>query len=235
MTRRNSVALVSALAAPRLRTPRLHVVTDDAVLSRPHFVPAAARLLERFGPRLALHLRGHATAPAALLAQYTGLREVSAMTGAQLVVNDRVDVALAAGASAVQLGARSLPVAAVRRILPGARIGCSVHDAAAAGEAAGAGTDWLLVGTTYDSASHPGARVGGTALIAACAGAAGGAGDGGGTPVLAIGGVTPARVAELAAAGAYGVAVLGGVWHVADPTAAAHAYIVAIEKAWDEA
>jgi thiazole tautomerase (transcriptional regulator TenI) len=147
------------------------------------------------------------------------------------VINDRVDVALAGGASAVQLGARSLPVAAVRRMMPGARIGYSAHDAAEVGAAAAAGTDWLLVGTIYPSASHPGGAAGGVALLDAALAAVQDAGAA--VPVLAIGGVTPARVAELSAVGAHGVAVLGGVWHAADPTAAAQAYIVAIEKAWD--
>jgi thiamine-phosphate diphosphorylase len=218
-------------ASARTAVPRLHVATDDAVLCSSRFVPTAARLLERFGPRLALHVRGHATGAAALLRLFSALQGVSSLAGTLLVVNDRVDVALAARAAGVQLGAGSLPVEAVRRLLPDAWIGYSVHSLEEATLAAGSGTDCLLVGTIYASTSHPGRDGAGPALVEAVVEAVVPAG----VPVLAIGGVTPERVAALAAAGAYGVAVLGGVWHAADPTAAAHAYILAIEKAWGEA
>lgn len=224
-----TAAAVTAAAPARARTPspRLHLVTDDVVLHSARFVPTAGRLLERFGPRLALHVRGRATPAAVQFRLFTALQEVAAVTATMLLVNERVDVALAADAKAVQLSARALPIAATRRLLPDAWLGYSVHGEAEAHAAAAEGTDCLLVGTIYASASHPGVDGGGPARVAAAAGA--------GVPVIAIGGITPARVAAVAEAGAHGVAVLGGVWHAPDPTAAVQAYLMAIETAYGEA
>ena len=53
-------------------------------------------------------------------------------------------------------------------------------------------------------------------------------------PVIAIGGITPVRVTEVAGAGAQGVAVLGGVWRAGDPAAAAAEYVAAVQAAWPQ-
>jgi thiamine-phosphate diphosphorylase len=209
--------------------PRLHIVTNDEVLRMPDFLPTAARLLERFGARIALHVRGHATPTRELFEAARALREVTAATGGRLFVNDRIDVALTVGADGVQLGARSLPPSVARKLLPDAWIGQSVNAAAAAGSAAGMGTDLLVVGTIYATASHPERAGDGPEAIGHAVAAAAG------VPVIAIGGVTAPRVAEIAAAGGYGIAVIGGVWHAPDPIAAAGGYQVALETAYGKA
>ena len=85
---------------------------------------------------------------------------------ALLVVNERVDVALAAGASGVQLGEEALPAAIARDILvPDSLIGRSVHSVAGADEAVAQGADFLVVGTMYSTRSHPGAAPAGPELI----------------------------------------------------------------------
>lgn len=206
--------------------PRLHIVTDDAVLASAAFPDIAERVLERCGPAAALHLRGPATSGATLHAIAAQLRMVALRIRAWLLVNDRVDVAMAVRANGVQLGARSLEVRDTRALLgDDASIGCSIHDAAAALQAESDGADFVVLGTIYESASHAGRAAAGTGLVRETA-------ERTALPVIAIGGITPERIAAVAAAGAHGVAVLGGVWHANDPADAAAAYMEAAHDAW---
>lgn len=121
----------------------------------------------------------------------------------RVIVNDRLDVALAAGAGGVHLRAGSLPPAAARRLAPaGFHIGCSVHSLAE-GRAAWSDADYLIAGTVWDTPSkplgHPTLGLTGLAEIARHSP----------VPVLAIGGVTLGRLKELASAGAKGAAAIG--------------------------
>lgn len=202
--------------------PRLHVVTDDDVLGRPDFMERARALLRARGPSLAFHLRGHGATGATLFRLTDSLAGVARETGSLLVVNDRVDVALAAGCGA-QLGRRSIPVATARSLLgPEPAIGYSAHDAGQAAAAIGDGADFVLVGTIWPSPSHPGGEAAGAGLVAAVAAALA-------APVIAIGGVTPPRAHEAMEAGAHGVAVVSGVWDASDPSAAAAQYLESME------
>jgi thiamine-phosphate pyrophosphorylase len=139
---------------------------------------------------------------AGLLALVSELLAIARGTTTRIVVNDRLDVALAAGADGVHLRADSMPVAAARRLAPAAfLVGCSVHSAAEAVAAAGA--DYLVAGTVFPSPSKPAVQrllgVDGLRAIVSAASA----------PVLAIGGITAARLDAVAAAGAAGVAAIG--------------------------
>ena len=121
----------------------------------------------------------------------------------RVVVNERLDVAIACGADGVHLRADSLPAAAVRSIAPhGFLIGRSVHTAAEA-RASGTAVDYLLAGTVWPSGSKPIDRpllgVEGLATIVSAAL----------VPVLSIGGVSVDRAGEAAAAGAAGIAGIG--------------------------
>lgn len=200
--------------------PRLHVITDDSVLDRPNFREAAAAVLRAGCAALALHVRGPATPGGRLLAVARALGAPARAAGSWLVVNDRVDVALAAGADGAHLGVRSLSVAVARRLLgPGVRVGASVHSLAEAEAAAEEGADWIFAGTIYGTPSHPGREPAGPAFAGDVARAARGA------PVLAIGGVTPGRVHNVLEAGAAGVAVIRGVWDAPDPAEAVRRYL----------
>ncbi|MGH7464127.1 MAG: thiamine phosphate synthase, partial [Longimicrobiales bacterium] len=75
--------------------PRLHLVTDDAVLADAGFPELAEAVLDSCGRRAALHVRGHRTTGARLYALGERLRAAALRTGAWLLVNDRVDIALA--------------------------------------------------------------------------------------------------------------------------------------------
>lgn len=203
--------------------PRLHVVTDEAVLRRPEFIERAREVVASAGDRLAFHLRAHGLAGRALFDFAIALMPATRAAGAMLFVNDRIDVALAARADGVQLGARSIACTDARRLMPHAAIGYSAHSFAEVEETAPA-TDFVLLGTIYETATHADrAALGPRFLQGVCRAAR--------VPVIAIGGITPARVAGALAAGAHGVAVLGGVWNDNDPAAGARGYLNALRAA----
>jgi thiazole tautomerase (transcriptional regulator TenI) len=207
--------------------PRLHLITDDEVLADPAFLQNAARVIDSCGSAIALHLRGHHTDSAVLYSLAERLAALCAEVDALLVVNDRVDIALGVGATAVQLGMRSLPIADTRDLVGvGCRIGVSAHDAAEAAFAAADGADWIIMGTIYDSASHPDVVPAGLDALRDCV-------EGVTVPVIAIGGITTDRIAQVKATGAHGAAVLGGVWHAEHPAAAALRYRDAVRARWD--
>ena len=130
------------------------------------------------------------------------LLAVTRGTATRLVINDRLDVALACGADGVHLRGDSIPVAAARRIAPaGFLIGRSVHSAGDAGQASGA--DYLIAGTVFPTHSKRSAQVllgldGLRAIVAAAS-----------APVLAIGGIAAEHCDEVADAGAAGIAAIG--------------------------
>lgn len=130
------------------------------------------------------------------------VRDVVAATsgsGIGVVVNDRVDVALAAGAHGVQLPSAGLSVAAARAVAPAQwLIGQSIHGS----EPADRGADWAIFGTVFASLSK-GAdhQWGGVDALAAASRRSA-------APVLAIGGITDATVAQVAAV-SHGIAAIG--------------------------
>ena len=125
-------------------------------------------------------------------------------TSSRIVVNDRVDVALSAGAHGVHLRGDSVPASRVREIVPRAfLVGRSVHSREEAERATAAGgLDYLLFGTVFETVSKPGMAGSGCEALAAIAAATP-------LPVLAIGGITVSRMAEVAATGAAGFAGIG--------------------------
>ena len=143
------------------------------------------------------------------------VRDACREVGAGLIVNDRIDIALAIEADGVHLGKKSLPPAAVRPLLaPGQFLGVSVHSLEEAVRAVRAGADYLTFGNVFATDSHPGAPAKGVVALRAIV-------DKLEVPVLAIGGVTPENVTEVLATGCAGVAVIGAILAAADPAAAA--------------
>ncbi|MBI4545947.1 MAG: thiamine phosphate synthase [Gemmatimonadetes bacterium] len=208
----------------RPRLPRLHLVTDASVVRAPDFLRHAEGLLAAHGPAIALHLRAHGLRGGELCRLGVRLAAASRAAAALFLVNDRVDVCQAVRAHGVQLGRRSIPLPAARKLLGDpAWIGYSAHAAEEAHQMA-EDADFLMVGSVYPSASHGGAPAAGPELVAAVCRRVG-------RPVLAIGGITPDRAADVLAAGACGVAVLGGVWRAVDPVAAAGEFLAALDIA----
>lgn len=190
--------------------PWLHVVTDDRVLARADFPADARQVLEAGGARVALHVRGPRTSGRAVYRAAADLIRPAHRSGAWLVVNDRVDVALVLGITRVHLGGRSMPVAVARRLLgPDARVGRSVHSAAEADGGHGR-IDYLFAGTVFATPSHAGTAPGGIDVVRDVVGASP-------APVLGIGGITAGRTARVLSAGARGVAVMRAVWDAPSP------------------
>lgn len=136
--------------------------------------------------------------------------------GTLLIVNDRLDVALAGGADGVHLGQDDLPLAAARRLCPpGFLIGVSTHNEAQAAAALAQGADYIGFGPIFATGSkrNPDPVVGVERLRAVCASTR--------TPVVAIGGISLERVPELVAAGARAVAIIAAVNQAPDIRAAA--------------
>jgi thiamine-phosphate pyrophosphorylase len=135
--------------------------------------------------------------------------------GATCLVNDRLHVALAVGADGGHVGGDDLPVPAARRVLGAdAVLGATARDPGTARAAVDAGASYLGVGPAYATGTKDGLPdpigVAGIGAVAAAVE----------VPVIAIGGVTPTRVPELLAAGAYGVAVVSAVSDAPDPVGA---------------
>jgi thiamine-phosphate diphosphorylase len=147
---------------------------------------------------------------------------------ALVLVNERLDVALAAGADGVQLGATALPIEAARPLADPMLLGRSVHEVSAAAEAAARGADLLLAGTIFASHSHPGLPGAGPPLIRKMAAATS-------VPLIGIGGITAGNAGQVIAAGASGVAVISEILRALEPRAAAARLVAAIEEAWPTA
>jgi thiamine-phosphate pyrophosphorylase len=137
--------------------------------------------------------------------------------GALLIVNDRLDVALAAGADGVHLGQEDLPLEAARRLAPELLIGISTHSDAEMDAASGA--DYLGFGPVFPTRSKPGARLPPPHGLAGLRRAVQRAK----APGVASGGITAATARDVARAGAACVAAIGELCQAPDPAAAARA------------
>ena len=203
--------------------PLVHAVTSDGVLARADFLGRAQRVMEALGPRGAVHLRSRIVPAARLYELAVALGAVRERTGAWVVVNDRVDVACAARASAVQLTTRSVSLADARRMAGTMPLGASAHAVSDATEAAAQGAAWVVVGHVYDTASHPDEPARGLELVRETASAIA-------APIVAIGGIKPQHVDALLDAGAHGVAAISGIWSANDAERAAADYLSRYER-----
>jgi thiamine-phosphate pyrophosphorylase len=196
--------------------PRLHAVTDASILGRADLGIRAAAIAAA-GSAVALHARDRTATAAALARAAQRLLALARPPEAAMFVSARPDLAAAVAADGVQLGATDLSPGDARRVFPRGWIGRSVHSEREAETAIAEGADYLFVGSVYPSASHPERPAAGLDLVRRTARL--------GKPVIAIGGIDPARAAEACAAGAYGVAAISALWGAADPAAAALALL----------
>jgi thiamine-phosphate pyrophosphorylase len=150
--------------------------------------------------------------------------ELCAAHDATCLVNDRVHVALAAGADGAHVGDHDLPVAAARGVLGPTRVlGATARHPATARAHAAAGATYLGVGPCFATTTKAGLPepIGCDGVRAVAAAVA--------IPVIAIAGVTAERVPELLAAGAHGVAVVGAVSEADDPQGAVERLLRALD------
>lgn len=176
------------------------------------------------GGATVLQLRMKGAEASVMLAALGALRPLCDVRGARLLVNDRLDVALAGGADGVHLGQDDLPLVEARRILKSTArdpsrflVGVSTHDEAQAEAAARDGADYLGFGPVYPTTSkaRPDPVVGPERLASVCRRVA--------IPVVAIGGITLARLDEVARAGAAAAALISAINAAPDVAAAARA------------
>ena len=140
----------------------------------------------------------------ALVRLVTRAATLAERSSTRIVVNDRFDIALAAGAHGVHLKSRSVPAERLRPHVPAEWIvGRSVHSLAEAQQVtAEPGLDYVVLGTVFPTRSKPGQAPLGVEPLRRAAAAVP-------VPILAIGGITPERVAEVARSGAAGIAAIG--------------------------
>lgn len=200
--------------------PSVHLITDRAVaLDLPARVAAALRGAPP--GEVAVHLREKDLGGAALLSLARALLPACRARGALLLVNDRIDVALAAGADGVHLPAAGVAPAEARRLLgPAAVVGVSCHAAAEVAAALAGGATFATFSPIWDTPSKRayGPPVGLAALAAAARQ---------GLPLVALGGVEPANAAEAFRAGAAGVAAIRAWLAGPDPAGAVAALLAA--------
>jgi thiamine-phosphate pyrophosphorylase len=191
-----------------------------AVLDREDEALARALVAEARVLQVRIKPHGAVCDAAALLRISRMARGVCDDAGAALIVNDRLDVALAAGADGVHLGQTDLTLGDARRIAPGLWIGLSTHDLTQVRAACAAGADYLGFGPVFATATkqNPDPVQGLAGLRAAVAEAAG-------RPVVAIGGITAAHVGDVYATGAHAICAIGAVNGADDPRAAAGKFV----------
>jgi thiamine-phosphate pyrophosphorylase len=153
------------------------------------------------------------------------LRARCARAAVTFIVNDRVDLAVAVGADGVHLGQDDLPPRAARPLLPSSMIlGLSTHSVEQARAARDAGADYIAVGSMFPTATKPDFQLVGPELLRKLRSEIR-------VPLIGIGGITPANVAEVIRAGADGIAVISAVCGAQDPRAATEGFITEIETA----
>ncbi len=203
-----------------MKPPRAYLVTEGGLV--PDLVAAVRAALAGLPPgAVAVQLRDKAMPARQLLALARALQAVCGPAGQPLLVNDRLDVALAAGAAGAHLPSAGLPPEEARRMLPpGALLGVSCHSAGEVARAIAGGADFATFGPVFDTPSKR--RFGeplGLERLAEAARL--------GLPLLGLGGVDLGNAAQVVAAGAHGVAAIRAGLAAPDPGAAVRALLAA--------
>jgi thiamine-phosphate pyrophosphorylase len=202
----------------------LVVITDpDAPAG---LIGAAGAALRGGAP--AIQLRGKTLPTSRLLEAAISLRKATRNAGALLIVNDRIDIAVAVGGDGAHLGDDDLPLEIARRLVPpGFLLGRSVDDAAEAKQAVAAGADYLGAGPVYPTTTKndtgPVLGLDGLAAIRAAVD----------VPIVAIGGITAETLDAVLATGVDGVAAIGAVASRPDPAGAAAEFMSRIRALGD--
>jgi thiamine-phosphate pyrophosphorylase len=210
---------------------RLYVLADRAqAAGRVNEIAAAAA---RGGAGL-VQLRDKTSTTRAFVATAEAIKRVLSLSGVPLIINDRVDVALAAGADGVHLGGDDLDCATARRLLgPRAIIGATVRNRSDVDALAPGAIDYVCVGGVFATKSKdnpdPPIGIGGlTRLVQLVRARAPG------LPVGAIAGIDESNAAEVIRAGADGIAVVSAVAAAPNPEAAARRLLELVDRALAE-
>ena len=200
---------------------RLLLVTDRQQTKGRPLVSVLAQALKAGRP--SIQLRERDLCAKELLALADEIQQLTGPRGVQLVINDRLDVALSLEGTGVHLRSNSLPVSVARRLIGPRRVlGASVHSVKEAVEADAGGADYIVLGPIYDTPSKQ--RYGPPLGLSALEGAARAVR----VPIVGIGGVTAARARDMRLAGAFGVAVITAVLSADDVEGATRALLDAV-------
>lgn len=181
----------------------IYLVTDDGCLQGRALIDCVREALE--GGVTLVQYRAKTASSAEMYAEALQLKALCDSFNVPLIINDRLDIAMAVGAAGVHLGQDDLPCAAARRILGEEYlIGVSAHNPAEAAEALQSGADYLGCGAVFGTATKADVKKLGTDGLAAICKAKG-------LPVVGIGGVTADNYREVRAAGADGAAIVSGI------------------------
>lgn len=205
---------------------RLHAILDVAVAVARGWAVAdlAAAFLE--GGARVIQLRAKQLASSPFLQYCDALVALAASHGAQIIVNDRADLAKMSGAAGVHVGQEDLPPAEARALLgTGAVIGRSTHTAAQIDAAVAEPVDYIAVGPVFGTRTKDtGYSAVGLPLVSEAAARAKG------RPIVAIGGITLENAASVIAAGASSVAVITDLVATNDPAARVAAYLTELSR-----
>ena len=181
----------------------IYLVTDDGCLQGRALIDCVREALE--GGVTLVQYRAKTASSAEMYAKALQLKALCDSFNVPLIINDRLDIAMAVGAAGVHLGQDDLPCAAARRILgEDYIIGVSAHNPAEARAALLCGADYLGCGAVFGTATKADVKKLGTDGLAAICKAKG-------LPVIGIGGVTADNYREVRAAGADGAAIVSGI------------------------
>jgi thiamine-phosphate pyrophosphorylase len=189
--------------------PRVYPITDTNLSGLSH-VEQIDRLIS--GGATLIQLRDKHAAPREFYRQAEAALQIARKHNVRLIINDRVDVALALGADGVHLGQTDMPVEAARRFLgESVIIGISTHNLAQVGLAANMPVDYVAFGPVFKTSTkeNPDPIQGLEALRSACT-------IPGALPVVAIGGITLANAGQAWRAGAEAVSSIAAL--ISDPT-----------------
>lgn len=181
----------------------IYLVTDDGCLQGRALIDCVREALE--GGVTLVQYRAKTASSAEMYAEALQLKALCDSFNVPLIINDRLDIAMAVGAAGVHLGQDDLPCAAARKILgEGYIIGVSAHNPTEAKAALQSGADYLGCGAVFGTATKADVKKLGTDGLAAICKAKG-------LPVVGIGGVTADNYREVRAAGADGAAIVSGI------------------------
>jgi thiamine-phosphate pyrophosphorylase len=200
---------------------RLLLVTDRQQTKGRPFMAVLAQAFKAGKP--AVQLRERDLGGKDLLALAEEVQQLTVSHGTQLVINDRLDVALSLEGAGVHLRSNSLPVSVTRRIIgPHRLLGVSVHSIKEAVQGEAEGADYVVFGPVYETPSkHLYGSPLGLAKVEEAARAVR-------IPIIAIGGLTAARARDARRAGAFGVAVITAVLGAEDVESATRALLDAV-------
>ena len=181
----------------------IYLVTDDGCLQGRALIDCVREALE--GGVTLVQYRAKTASSAEMYAEALQLKALCDSFNVPLIINDRLDIAMAVGAAGVHLGQDDLPCAAARKILgEDYIIGVSAHNPAEAKAALQSGADYLGCGAVFGTATKADVKKLGTeGLTAICREK--------GLPVVGIGGVNADNYREVRAAGADGAAIVSGI------------------------